>query len=157
MQNLQQAQVTLPSDREIVITRTLDAPPSLVFEMWTTPEHVTQWWDPNGQPLSECEIDLRVGGTFRFVSAGAGHTFAGTYQQIDAPSRLVFTANPPGMDPSTGIVDLRAEGDVTRIVVTISCASKAQRDAMLAMHVHEGTKHTVDNLAAYLDTVQSGR
>src|SRR3954471_6577260 len=68
MKNTQPSAVTLPSDREIVITRSFDAPRALVFEAWTRPEHVAQWWDPSGAPLAACEIDLRPNGAFRFVN-----------------------------------------------------------------------------------------
>ena len=158
MENQRGAQVALPNDREIVITRTFDAPPALVFEMWTTAEHVTQWWDPSGAPLAECEIDLRPGGTFRFVNAGSGrHTFAGTYQLIEPPKRLVFAAQAPTGGTSTGTLAFRAVGDTTLLTLTIACASKAARDAMLAMRIHEGTMQTLEKLAEYLDTVRSGR
>ena len=159
MENQRGAQVALPNDREIVITRTFDAPPALVFEMWTTAEHVTQWWDPSGAPLAECEIDLRPGGTFKFVNAGHGgrHAFTGTYRDIEPPSRLVFTAQSPAGSGSVGTLAFRAVGETTQLTMTIACASKAERDAMLAMRVDAGTVRTLENLAEYLDTARSGR
>jgi uncharacterized protein YndB with AHSA1/START domain len=160
MQNPRQAQVTLPNDRDIVITRTFDAPRALVFEMWTRAEHVAQWWDPSGAPLAECEIDLRPGGAFRFVnggSAGMRHAFAGTYQAIDAPSRLVFTVPSPSGAVSTGTLVFGATGDTTSLVMTIACASGADRDAMLAMRIDAGTVRTLDNLDEYLGGVRGAR
>ena len=59
--------VTLPSDTEILITRSFDAPAWLVYEAWTTPELVQRWWSPDGTPLAVCEIDLREGGEWRYV------------------------------------------------------------------------------------------
>lgn len=153
-----QAQVTLPNDRDIVITRTFDAPPPLVFEMWTKPEHVAQWWDPSGVPLAECRIDLRPGGTFKFVNdgaPGARHAFSGTYREIEPPSRLVFTAQSPSGSASVGTLDFRPHGDTTRLTMTIACGSKADRDAMLAMRVDAGTARTLDNLDQYLGAVRS--
>jgi uncharacterized protein YndB with AHSA1/START domain len=84
--NQARASGELAVDREthaIVLTRMFAATREQVFEAWTRPEHVTCWWDPTGRPLAECEIDLRPGGTFRFVnqqSAGA-HDFAGVYRE----------------------------------------------------------------------------
>src|SRR3954462_11598647 len=83
-------------DREsntIRFERHVAANQSAVFEAWTKPEQVTQWWDPDGEPLESCEIDLRPGGAFRFVNRG-GHSmpFAGVYREIVPPTGLVFDA-----------------------------------------------------------------
>ena len=72
--------VTLPSDREILMTRVFDAPRELVFEAHATPEHVRRWWGQHGTTLPVCEIDFRPGGTYRFVQRGpdgAEHGFRG--------------------------------------------------------------------------------
>jgi len=157
MESRREAQVTLPSDHEIVITRSFDAPQALVFEMWTRAEHVAQWWDPSGVPLAECEIDLRPGGAFRFVNAGAGgHAFAGTYRAIEPPSRLVFTARAPSASASTGTLVFSPVGETTRLTMTIACASKADRDALLAMRVDVGTARTLDNLDEFLGATRRG-
>src|ERR1700678_2361505 len=77
----------------IRLTREFDAPRMEIFEAWTKPEHVTCWWDAAGEPLTVCEIDLRPGGAFRFVTKGRPEMpFAGTYRQIAPPDRLVFDA-----------------------------------------------------------------
>ena len=158
MKPRREANVTLPTDREIVITRTFDAPPALVFEMWTKAEHVAQWWDPSGTPLAECEIELRPGGAFRFVNAGSGgkHAFAGTYRVIDSPSRLVFTTRGPSGAESTGTLAFSAAGETTILTMTIACATKGDRDAMIAMRIDAGTVRTLENLAQYLADVRSG-
>ncbi len=84
-------------DREahtIILTRLVAAPRAQVFEAWTRPEHVTCWWDPTGEPLAECEIDLRPGGAFKFAgrhSRGA-QPFAGVYREITPPRCLIFEA-----------------------------------------------------------------
>ena len=160
MENARSAKVALPSDHEIVITRSFDAPRTLVFEMWTRAEHVTPWWDPTGAQLAECEIDLRPAGPFRFVHGGSGgmrHAFAGTYREIAPPSRLAFTTPSPSGAASTGTLDFRAVGETTFLTMTIACASKADRDALLAMRVDVGTTRTLDNLDEYLGTMRSGR
>ncbi|GAA5163188.1 SRPBCC family protein [Viridibacterium curvum] len=81
------------SDCEIVITRTFDAPPSLVFRTWTEPEHVKRWWLPPGFTSGGCEIDLRVGGMFRMNMLspdGESYPCEGFYEEISPPERLVY-------------------------------------------------------------------
>lgn len=150
MENGGRTQVTLRGERDIEITRRFDAPPALVFDMWTRPEHVARWWDPSGVPLAACEIDLRPGGAFRFVHGGNGHAFAGTYREVEPPSRLVFTTPSPSGAGSTGTLRFGAAGAGTLLTMTIACASRADRDALLAMRVDAGTTRTLDNLAAHL-------
>src|SRR5687767_13400300 len=86
----------LPSDREILISRTFDAPARLVLEALTKPEHVKRWWAPRslGVSLVVCEIDFRVGGKWRFVMEREGQPlpgFSGEYLEIEAPTRIVQT------------------------------------------------------------------
>src|ERR1700730_599685 len=85
-----------PGTRTIVMVRSFDTPRAIVFEAWTKPEHVACWWDPGGSPLPVCEIDLRPNGAFRWVNRGPDgkdHPFSGTYREIAAPERLVFTSS----------------------------------------------------------------
>ena len=90
-------QVTTPSDTEITLTRLFDAPRELVWEAMTTPEHVKQWWGilDDGYSVPVCEIDLRVGGRWRWVlsvpDGGGEHAFSGTYLEVARPGRLVRT------------------------------------------------------------------
>jgi uncharacterized protein YndB with AHSA1/START domain len=77
----------------IRLTRDFDSPRAEIFEAWTKPEHVTRWWDAAGDPLAVCEIDLRPGGSFRFVTRGRPDLpFAGVYREIAPPDRLIFEA-----------------------------------------------------------------
>jgi uncharacterized protein YndB with AHSA1/START domain len=70
----------------IKLTRNFDAPRAEIFEAWTNPEHVACWWDPAGEPLAACEIDLRPGGSFKFVTKDhPDMPFAGTYREIAPP------------------------------------------------------------------------
>ncbi|MBS2011387.1 MAG: SRPBCC domain-containing protein [Deltaproteobacteria bacterium] len=78
--------------RTIRFERVLDATPDEVFDAWTLPAQVTRWWDPSGAPLVECTIDLRLQGSFRFVTANHAPPFQGTYAVIDRPRRLEFHA-----------------------------------------------------------------
>src|SRR5215217_2086699 len=106
---MDEATVTTPTDRQIVITRRFEAPRARVFEAWTKPEHVSQWWDPSGAPLASCEIDLRPGGKFRFVNQGPHEqAFTGTYREITPPARLVFTTHVgPLAGDTIGTLELR--------------------------------------------------
>src|SRR5258708_29204146 len=94
--------MTLPSDREILIERVFNAPRRLVFEALTTPEHVARWYGPRAMTLTSCEIDLRVGGAWRYVlrdPAGNDFAFSGEYKEIVPPERLASTANYAGTPP----------------------------------------------------------
>jgi len=151
------ATVTMPSDREIEITREFDAPRTVVFDTWTKAEHVSQWWDPSRVPLAVCEIDLRPNGAFRFVHQGPEgpkHTFTGIYREVVAPERLVFTTrgSPSGAE-SVGTLVFSERNGRTTLTMTIACQSKADRDAMLEMRIDVGTTRTLDNLDEYLATI----
>ena len=146
--------VTTPTDREIVLTRIFDAPRAVVFEAWTKAEHVANWWDPSGVRLSVCEIDLRPNGVFRWVNNAHGmdHTFTGTYTEITAPERLVFTVRiiPPRPDPVATLI-FSEEGGKTKLTMTIECKSAGDRDTLLRMRIDAGTARTLENLAEYLN------
>ena len=84
------------SDRELIVTRTINAPARIVFEAWTKPELLKRWWAPKsfGVSLFECEQDLRVGGAYRFAfgrDPKSPEVFTGRYLEVDPPSRLVLT------------------------------------------------------------------
>jgi uncharacterized protein YndB with AHSA1/START domain len=129
----------------IKLTRDFDAPSAEIFEAWTKPEHVTCWWDAAGELLTVCEIDLRPGGAFKFVTKGHPEMpFAGTYLEIAPPGRLTFEAL-----GSTGRVLLREAGGTTHLLVEIECRSSEQLDQYLKMGVDVGTAQTLDNLGAY--------
>jgi uncharacterized protein YndB with AHSA1/START domain len=83
-----------PAERVLVLTRVLDAPRSLVFAVWTRPEHLVRWWGPKGFTLPFCETDFRPGGAYRFCMrspAGTDHWVSGVYREIVEPERIVFT------------------------------------------------------------------
>src|ERR1700744_5020800 len=134
------------ANHTIRFVRSFDAPASLLFEAWTQPEHLRCWWDAAGGALAVCEIDLRVGGAFRFVSPRPPHLpFTGVYLEIDPPHRLVFEA----LD-STGRVQFADMGDKTRMTLEIVCRSAEQLEQFLQMGVATGTAQTLDNLVAYI-------
>jgi uncharacterized protein YndB with AHSA1/START domain len=84
----------IPAERELVITRILDAPPSLVFKFWTEPSHLVRWWGPKGFTAPSVEIDVRPGGAWRACirsPEGTDHWMQGVYREVVEPLRLVFT------------------------------------------------------------------
>ena len=153
LKNIGAVTIRTPGDRQIVVTRLFEAPRTLVFEAWTKAEHVAHWWDPSGVPLAVCEIDLRPGGAFRWVNrapdGGEGYVFGGIYREINPPSKLVFGTSPEQFATLT----FSEEGKKTRLTITMECASKQERDAMLRMRVDAGTAQTLENLAAYLPKI----
>lgn len=135
-------------DREtltIAFERTVSASREEVFDAWTQPEQLSQWWDPTGEPLVACEVDLRPGGAFRFVNAGHSPPFVGTYTTIERPSRLVFEAL-----GAIGTVVLDGATEGTRMRVTIRCASPEHLAQMVAFGVAPDTDRTLDNLVRRL-------
>jgi uncharacterized protein YndB with AHSA1/START domain len=134
------------STHTIRLERTLDASRSDVFDAWTQPERVTEWWDAAGEPLTACEIDLRPGGTFTFVTKGhPDMPFVGTYREIAPPDRLIFEAM-----GATGRVLLQDMAGKTHMTVEIACRSAEHLDQYLAMGIATGTSRTLDNLVAYM-------
>lgn len=125
--------------------RLLEASPEAVFDAWTIPEQISQWWDPTGQRLTACAIDLRVGGAFRFETAGHAPPFAGEYVVVEQPSRLVFTAM-----GAQGTIVLEPEGGKTRMRVAIQSPSLEHFETFLTLGVATGTSATFDNLAAHV-------
>lgn len=84
----------LRGDRDIVLTRSFDAPRALVFQAWTDPKYLPRWWGQGGSTLAICEVDLRPGGEWRFVERsrdGKQFPFHGVYREIAPPERLVYT------------------------------------------------------------------
>lgn len=130
----------------IRFVRSFDAPAKMVFEAWTQPEQMRCWWDAAGEPLSVCEIDLRPGGAYKFVSAShPDMPFAGTYLEIAPPNLLVFEAM-----NSTGRVRLESMGGHTRMTVEIICGSAQQLEHFIQVGVAKGTTQTLDNLVAFI-------
>jgi uncharacterized protein YndB with AHSA1/START domain len=112
------------SEREVVITRTFNAPARLVFEAWTKAELMQRWWVPrsSGLTLRSCEMDVRTGGSYRFVfdhPAVPGETMAffGRYLEVTPPSRLVWTNDESGDAGQVSTLTLEDLGETTRIVL----------------------------------------
>jgi uncharacterized protein YndB with AHSA1/START domain len=125
--------------------RVVDATPAEVFEAWTKPEEVSKWWDPDGEPLTTCTIDLRVGGAFSFATRQHSEMpFTGTYSEITPSRRLVFEAM-----GSTGQVILNEIESGTHMLVEIICSSEQQLEMFAKMGVADGTARTLDNLVSF--------
>lgn len=129
----------------LTFQRRIAATPDWLFRAWTDPAQLRLWWDPTGKPLVRAEVDLRPGGSMTLVTADhAAHPFVGVYTKIDPPHGLEFEAM-----GAQGTVSLRAQGDVTELLVEIRCASAEHLEQMLKMGVAQGTAVTVNNLAAH--------
>lgn len=124
------------SDRELVVTRTFDAPARIVFEAWTTPALFMRWWAPKsmGVPLVSCEMDVRAGGTYRIVFGQAGEsvwTFSGRYLEVVPNARLVWTNEEGGNGPVTTVTFEETDGR-TRLVFRELYPSREALDEALA-------------------------
>lgn len=151
--NSETFKITIPSDREITITRLFDAPRHLVFEAMTKPEHVRKWWGvlDNRHSVTECTIDLRVGGAWRFVGRGPegqSPAFHGVYREIAAPERLVYTEIfEPYPDVESVVTQvLTEEKGKTRIIVTSLYPSLEVRDMVLQTGMEKGAALSYDRL-----------
>ncbi len=149
---------TTPSDREIVATRVVDAPRRLVFEAWTSPEHLPHWMlGPAGWTMPVCEVDLRPGGAWHFVWRRADGTemgMRGVYREITPPERLVSTESWGGDWPETLNTLVLSEKDgKTTITITVLYPSKEARDAALQTGMKDGVSESFDRLAEYLRTM----
>jgi len=144
--------VTTPSDEEIRMTRVFNAPRQLVFEAMTKPEHVVRWWGclGDGYSVPVCEIDLRVGGRWRFVNRHpkGEAAFHGEYLEIDAPGRIVFTEIFEEYPDSPSVVtsELLDEGSRTRLIATVRYPSKMVRDIVIGTGMATGAGISYDRL-----------
>jgi uncharacterized protein YndB with AHSA1/START domain len=151
--NSETFKLTTPSDREITITRLFDAPRRLVFDAMTIPEHVRRWWGilDDKHSVTVCEIDLRVGGAWRFVGRGPEGeipAFYGIYREIAPPERLVYTENFEPFPDAEAIVTqvLTEEGGKTRLTVTSLYPSLDVRDMVLKTGMDKGAALSYNRL-----------
>jgi uncharacterized protein YndB with AHSA1/START domain len=147
--------ITLPSDREIVMTRVFDAPRRLVFEAHSKPEHVRRWWGPRRFTVAVRDMDFRPGGAWRFVHQGPDGTeygFRGVYREIVPPERIVQTFEFEGMPGHVSVETLTlVERDGKTTLTTRSVfETREDRDGMLQSGMEAGAAETWDRLAEYL-------
>jgi uncharacterized protein YndB with AHSA1/START domain len=143
------------SDREVVVTRIFDGPARLVFEAWTTPEILMQWWTPKsfGITFISCEADVRPGGTYRFVfghpSFDQPMAFVGRYLEVDPPNRLVWT-NEESADGSVTTVIFEEKDGRTHLTLRDLYPSKAALDEAMESGAIGGYPEQFDTLNALL-------
>jgi uncharacterized protein YndB with AHSA1/START domain len=150
--------ITTPSDREVAMTRTFDAPRKLVFDAWTNPEHVPHWMlGPAGWTMPVCEIDLRPGGAWHFVwrkADGAEMAMTGVYREVTPPERLVSTEKwGPEWPETVNTLTLTEQDGKTTLTNTILYPSKDARDAALKTGMQDGATQSFERLDAYLRTI----
>jgi uncharacterized protein YndB with AHSA1/START domain len=152
--------VSTPSDTEIRMTRLFDAPRQLVFEVMSKPEHVQQWWGRLGEGYSVpvCEIDLRVGGKWKFVNRHpqGEATFYGEYREIAPPGRIVFTEIFADFPDTVSVVTavLTEEGRKTRLTATVQYPSLEVRDIVMGTGMSHGAGISYDRLEDLLGKLQ---
>jgi uncharacterized protein YndB with AHSA1/START domain len=145
------AKVTLPTDDQILITREFEAPKHLVYRAWTTPELVRRWWTANRGEMTVAEIDLRVGGTWRFAMVtpdGFEVAFRGEYREIVPNERIVSTEVYEGMPDAEAVDTLTlAEADGrTTLTLLVQHTSKEHRDAHIESGMEDGLQDALDLL-----------
>jgi uncharacterized protein YndB with AHSA1/START domain len=159
------ATVTLPTDEQILVTREFDAPRHLVYRAFTTPELVKRWWHANRGEVTVAEIDLRVGGKWRYLAVtddGFEVGFHGEYREIVPNERVVTTeiyeGLPEGVSEADGATVNTATFEEidgrTRLTLLIQAANKSSRDAIIASGMEAGLQDALDlleQLAVSLD------
>jgi uncharacterized protein YndB with AHSA1/START domain len=147
------AQLTLPSDTEILVVREFDAPVRLVWRAWTEPDLVRKWWHAGRGEMTACEIDLRVGGRWRYAmdtAQGIEVAFHGEYREIAPEERLVHTEVFEGVPEGDGevidIVTFAAIGDRTRIENLMQAPDRETRDMIVATGMEDGLQDALDLL-----------
>lgn len=157
-------QVTTPSDREIAMTRVFDAPRHLVFAALTKPELVQRWLlGPDGWSMPVCEIDLKVGGAYRYVwrrdKDGSEMGMGGVFREIAPPERLVATEKfeQPWYPGEALVTTILAEEDGrTTLTTTVLYDSREIRDGVLQSDMERGVKASYDRLAEVLASISGG-
>ena len=148
------ATVTLPSDQEILITREFDAPRHLVYKAWTTPELVRRWWAGQRGEMKIVEIDLRVGGRWRYVMVANGGfevAFHGEYRELVPDERIVTTEvfETPGVsddDAALNIVTFAEADGRTTLSLLARTVDREQRDAILRSGMEPGMQDALELL-----------
>jgi len=153
MKNAAKLQITTPSDRELAMIRSFDAPRGLVWDAWTKPELLKQWLGVRGGwTFAVCEVDLKVGGKYRYVwrgPSGAEMGMGGVFREVAKPERIVATEKfdeswyeGDAMDTTTFV----ERGGQTTVTTTVKYASKAVRDAVLKSPMESGVAESYNKL-----------
>ena len=145
------AVVTLPSDTQILITREFAAPKHLVYQAWTTPELIKRWWSANRGEVTLAEVDLRVGGKWRYVMIADGGFevgFHGEYREIVPNERIVSTEIFEGLPEGEAIdtLTLKESGGRTKLTILVQHQNKEHRDAHINSGMEGGLQDALDLL-----------
>ena len=150
------AVVTLPSDTQILITREFDAPADLVWKAWTTPELVRRWWHSGRGGMTVADIEMRVGGKWRYVMIAHGSFevgFHGEYREIVPNERLVYTevyegvpVGPEGEEPALNTVTFTRKGGKTLVTNLVETRTKEVRDMIIDAGMEGGMQDALDLL-----------
>ena len=144
------------SEREVVVTRTINGPARLVFEAWSKPELFQRWWVPKSYSMSvlSCEMDVRTGGKYRLVfkhpATPEPVAFFGTYLEVSPNSRIVWTNEEGGEGGAVNTVTFEEKGGRTLVVMHELHASKEALDAALASGAYECMRETFEQLEQVL-------
>jgi uncharacterized protein YndB with AHSA1/START domain len=151
MTSSRKATVTLPSDTEILITREFDAPAELVYRAWTTPELIKRWWSGKRGAVTHAEVDLRVGGGWRYVMVandGFEVAFHGEYRELVPYERIVSTEVYEGMPDAAALDTLTLEerDGKTTLAILVEHERKEHRDAHIESGMEDGMQESLDAL-----------
>ena len=145
------AMVTLPADNQILITREFNAPPELVYRAWTTPELIKRWWSGDRGEVTSIDVDLRVGGGWRYVMTAHGGfevAFHGEYREIVPAERLVHTEVYEGAPDAAAVTSVTFTEQDGRTLVTmlVQHTSQQHRDMHLNSGMEDGLQDALDLL-----------
>jgi uncharacterized protein YndB with AHSA1/START domain len=147
------AVVTLPTNTQILITRDFDAPKHLVYQAWTTPDLIKRWWSANRGKVTVADVDVRVGGTWRWVMVtddGVEVGFHGMYQELIPNQRIVCTevyeGFPEGDAESVNTMTFTEKDGRTTLVILVQHKSQAHRDAHINSGMEAGMQDAMDLL-----------
>ncbi len=152
-------ELTMPSDREIVMTRFFDAPRELLWKAHTDPNLIPQWWGPRYFTTTVDKMEVKPGGVWRFVSRapdGMEFAFNGVFREIQPPERLVWTFEFEGVPGQISLqtVTFERQSGGTKLTVTILCETAEDRDGILKSGMEEGYKETTDRLEELLSKLE---
>jgi uncharacterized protein YndB with AHSA1/START domain len=151
MTNSGKAVVTLPTETQILITRDFDAPRHLVYKAWTTPELIKRWWSGDHGTVTHAEVDLRVGGSWRYVmtaNQGFEVAFHGEYREIVPNERIVSTEVFEGMPDAPALTTntFTEKDGRTTLTLLVEHSSQVFRDAHVNSGMEDGMQESMDHL-----------